>query len=202
VNTTETQNNVTSEQVLPAVNFDVGSSKKSTNVDFDYANYDKYLRANGLYGDDIGDTSIRFHAPKLFPFNPGKHNTQYIEGRAHGEIDVYAVGKKANKVLVHETQHRIDRMNGFIATHQPRRNLAEKGLLVGLSGVFGGLTSEVAIPTHAPSEFFIGSIAMLGVGLAGFLSGAAGYKLRPIERRARRAAREVKTQFVTFSKKA
>jgi hypothetical protein len=92
-------------EVVPEITFDIKLGKRYDYVDFDYAAYDDYLRAKGLSDEDIEGTTIRFKRSRaIIPYHGiynrwTKKTTVYIGGKKHG---------RANRVLTHETQHRVD----------------------------------------------------------------------------------------------
>jgi len=187
------------DQALPAVSFDLALGRQYDQIDFDYTAYMAHLRSNGMTDGQIAGTDIRFHPKRGFIDNQGL--------QVGNKIDVWMDGQ-ANAVLVHETQHRIDRLAGLMDKNPTRPIDFKKVFTIscfGLAAVSIGLVGEDALRvSHAPLEDYIGIWAIQASGAAGTayaLYRALAYQLNIVEKRAFHAQATVKTPFLTFSER-
>ncbi len=160
-------------------------------LDFDYGAYVAYCRERGMSDRDIAATTIEIGQPPRTALTPeaaydDKTGTISTSLAASNISDI-------NRLLAHETEHRIDHAQGRYGLIERAMTLATGySHLVGASGLALSCLSAFSILVVA-SEATL-ALATFGAGLvfaAGTIAVAiAAHRLNPMERRARLAEQQ------------
>lgn len=210
---------ISDERFIPQVTFDVRLGSKVEYIDFDYEAYTEHLRESGLTSEEIRATSIIFLAKGGDLDNadskeaesvrlPDHVNGNYSPRTQSMKVKVHK-SKSTNKILVHESQHRIDHILGAQWLQYDPNKMQKSydtmvaSLKLGMVGVGGALaTSKWGIDNDLIQKTIAGSTM---TGLLGSLANM-GHKFLPyirdpFEVRARDAEKSVDTQFVSVKYK-
>jgi hypothetical protein len=183
--------NLAPEVRLPQVSFDIRLGKKYNLVDFDYEAYIEHLQDCGLTSDDIESTQIYIRSSRLPAINPGLFTSP-------PPLITLAAGKKANRALIHETQHRIDSATKAVPIGYNSPELK----LIGFSGVSGGAVAAevIAFAEDYPAEVHASIVGILICAIGGLAYTGYKYANRPAERRARAAEKNVHDTFLVLER--
>jgi hypothetical protein len=183
--------------ILPSVTFDINLGKQFSRVDFDFDSYIAHLKESGLSDNDVSSTKVQFHDASA------SHLTQGRYSRYTGAMDVFLEKDttESNKTVIHETQHRIDDAHGLLEKYRDKNITMNIIRLGGLAMLAAGIATETAALFTDNHTLLTGSSAALITSIPAQLGTYIAYKRITPERRARKAEREISTQFITTVRK-
>lgn len=165
------RNRQMSSDVRPRVIISPDLDDRLESLEFDHDKYVQSLRARGLSDDEISKTVINFTT------------TDHIaDGWYHEYTGMcICIGPKPNeriinRVLKHETQHRVDHVEGN--WHKPPDSMYVR---MGAAALLGIVAMSVPGPENVESF----ATRLLGVAVASFAAGTLSTKLNGTERRSR-----------------
>ena len=178
-------------EAIPSVSFDIGLGKLVDYIDFDYAAYNRHLEERGLSEGAISETSVRIESVDTAErvrriMGLGRHGA-YGRGQVRIKIGKSVDEDKANLLLRHETQHRVDDVNGTITTAGEIGNFMSNatGSLSMLTLNAGAVYWEATNPGELPTDMSSPALKMMAIGLGGIALSRFYYYASSSERRAR-----------------